>query len=169
MGQSVVQHSAVGGIMLTYHNILTESEKQDICNWHYTGNYAIYNLPAYDSLVSSQQGIANPANAGNYYAFYDKDIFVGYINLIQRNNKFSVGIAVRPDLCSQGYGRQMLLLCDGIAAAICPGKPLGLQVRSWNKRAIKCYQNAGYVITGDEYELTTPSGKGMFYRMIKQV
>ena len=52
MGQSVVQHSAVGGIMLTYHNILTESEKQDICSWQYTGQYAIYNLPAYDGLVS---------------------------------------------------------------------------------------------------------------------
>ena len=30
---------------------------------------------------------------------------------------------------------------------------------SWNRRAIRCYEKAGFVISGDEYEMTTPSGK----------
>lgn len=148
--------------MLTFHNILTEAEKEEIFSWKYPGEYAIYNI-----APDKKSGIYNRENSGNYYAFYDNNIFVGYINLIERNNKFSVGIAVKPQLCGQGYGTQMLKICCDIAYNINSCKPLGLQVRSWNKRAIRCYEKAGFAITGDEYELTTPSGKGMFYRMVR--
>ena len=148
--------------MLTFHNVLTEEEKAQICQWQYHGEYAIYNVKP-----NGKTGIYNPENQTNYYAFYDDDVFVGYINLIERNNKFSIGIAVKPQLCGNGYGTQMLKICCEIACSINPVKPLGLQVRSWNRRAIHCYEKTGFVISGDEYELTTPSGKGMFYRMVK--
>lgn len=147
--------------MLTFHKILTPQEKEQICRWQYPGEYAIYNVKP-----NEKSGIYNPENITNYYAFYDSDVFVGYINLMERNNKFSVGIAVNPALCGKGYGTQMLKICCETAYGINPDKPLGLQVRTWNKRAIRCYEKAGFVITGDEYELTTPSGKGMFYRMM---
>lgn len=148
--------------MLTFHNTLTEYEKMQICRWQYPGEYAIYNVKP-----TEKSGIFNPDNARNYYAFYDGDIFVGYVNLIERNNKFSIGIAVKPQLCNKGYGTQMLEICCDIARSLNPDKPLGLQVRTWNSRAIRCYEKAGFVIAGDEYELTTPSGKGIFYRMVK--
>ncbi len=154
--------------MLTYHNILTEKEKQEICSWKYDGEYAIYNLPPQQQLAENMQGIYNPANAANYYAFYDGDIFIGYINLIERNTKFSVGISVKPDMCGKGYGRQMLEICTTIAKQISQEKPVGLQVRTWNRRAINCYKKAGFEIVGEEYQLTTPGGKGMFYRMVRE-
>lgn len=148
--------------MLSFHNILTQQEKTRICLWQYPDEYAIYNVHP-----NEKSGTHNPENTANYYAFYDGDIFVGYINLIERNNKFSVGIAVKPDLCGKGYGTRMLKICCDIAGNINPHKPIGLQVRAWNRRAIRCYEKAGFVIEGSEYELTTPGGKGMFYRMIK--
>lgn len=74
--------------MLTFHNILSEEEKQEICNWKYEDEYSIYNLPPLQQLKDNSQGIFNPENTGNYYAFYDGDIFVGYVNLVERNNKF---------------------------------------------------------------------------------
>ncbi len=46
-------------------------------------------------------------------------------------------------------------------------KPLYLGVRTWNKRAINCYQSVGFVIDGDSFELTTLIGRGEFYRMVK--
>ncbi len=154
--------------MLTFHNILTENEKNEICNWKYDGKYAIYNLKPQTELINNKEGIYNPDNAENYYAFYENDLFVGYINMVERNNKFSIGIAVKPELCSKGYGRQMLTICSEIAGNITPGKPLGLQVRTWNKRAVRCYKKAGFVPDGQPYILTTPSGEGEFVRMVKR-
>ena len=150
---------------LTYRCGLTEEEKQQICSWKYPDEYSIYNLPNYDELTRKQSGFANPANQQNFYSFYENDVLIGYINLVERNNKFSVGIAVKPQLCSKGYGQQILKIAVDIARGK-NDKPLSLQVRSWNKRAINCYKKAGFEIDGDEYILNSPLGEGKFYRMI---
>ena len=150
---------------LIYHCGLTEDEKKQLCSWKYPDEYAIYNLSPYEELIAKKSGFANPENQENFYAFYDNDILVGYINLIERNNKFSVGIAVNPQLCSKGYGQQILKTAVEIAGEK-SDKPMGLQVRSWNKRAINCYKKAGFEIEGDEYTLNTPLGEGKFYKMI---
>ncbi len=154
--------------MLTFHNILTENEKEEICSWKYDGKYAIYNLKQQSELIHNKEGIYNPENTENYYAFYENDLFIGYINLVERNNKFSIGIAIKPEFCSKGYGQQILTICSEIASNITPGKPLGLQVRTWNKRAVRCYEKAGFVPDGQPYILTTPSGEGEFVRMVKR-
>ena len=155
--------------MLNFHNCLTDDEKTIVSCWKYDGEYAIYNLPPQDKQKKEQKGIYNPDNQYNYYAFYDGDAFVGYINLIERQNKFSVGIAVAPDKCGRGYGTQMLNICAEIAEDINPSKTLGLQVRCWNSRAIRCYTKAGFKIIGEKYTMVTPSGEAEFYRMIKNI
>lgn len=48
------------------------------------------------------------------------------------------------------------------------GKPLCLEVRTWNKRAIRCCQKSGFVINGEAHEMETLSGKSMFYQMSRK-
>ena len=48
-----------------------------------------------------------------------------------------------------------------------PNKPLYLEVRTWNERAIACYQKAGFVVEGDGFTQKTYDGEGTFYRMIR--
>ena len=151
---------------LLYHQILTDEEKREICTWKYPDEYSIYNSTPYDELKQKNSSFMNEANQQNFYAFYDSDIFVGYINLIERANKFSLGIAVKPELCSKGYGQKIIKIALEISNIQNSNKPVGLQVRSWNKRAINCYRKAGFEIEGEEYSLTTPLGEGNFYRMI---
>ena len=55
-----------------------------------------------------------------------------------------------------------------ISKKLYPDKPLYLEVRTWNIRAVKCYQKAGFRIDGQAYELTTGIGTGTFYRMIRE-
>lgn len=45
-----------------------------------------------------------------------------------------------------------------------PNKSIVLEVRAWNKRAIKCYQSQGFKII-EIKEIETPSGVGEFYVM----
>ena len=47
-------------------------------------------------------------------------------------------------------------------------KTMFREVRTWNIRAVKCYQKAGFRIDGQAYELTTGIGTGTFYRMIRE-
>ncbi len=48
------------------------------------------------------------------------------------------------------------------------GTKVYLEVCTWNIRAVKCYQKAGFRIDGQAYELTTGIGTGTFYRMIRE-
>lgn len=66
------------------------------------------------------------------------------------------------------YGQRMLLITYEISKKLYPDKPLYLEVRTWNIRAVKCYQKAGFRIDGQAYELTTGIGTGTFYRMIRE-
>ena len=82
--------------------------------------------------------------------------------------KITIGLGVRPELCGKHYGTTILkLVCEEVEKQY-PGRLLCLYVRSWNQRAIKCYQNVGFRIEGTEFEMSTPAGKGMFYRMVRR-
>lgn len=154
-------------IELTLHShILNEAEKREICAWRYDGAYAVYNLPPYEEMKRKKMGFLNPQSAGNYRAWYDGDLMVGFTNLLEEETEVFVGIGVSPGLCGKGYGQAILREASAISARLYPGKPLYLQVRTWNNRAVSCYRKAGFRIDGEPFEQTTGVGPGMFYRMV---
>ena len=154
------------GYKLNNH-ILTDAEKREICSWKYSDDYAIYNLPSYEVMKEKQIGFFNPAREQNYRAFYDEDFLVGFVNIKEEEAEVFVGIGVKPELCSKGYGQRILHETYRISKELHPNKPLYLEVRTWNERAIHCYQKAGFEIVGEPFEQRTGSGVGTFYRMIK--
>lgn len=79
-----------------------------------------------------------------------------------------IGIGVNPNLCNCGYGNTILLLAYEISKELYPSKPLYLEVRTWNKRAIRCYEKSGFKIEGKSFEQTTSLGKAELYRMVKK-
>ncbi len=147
--------------------LLTDEDKKEICSWKYEGEYAIYNLPSYEQLKNAQSGFMNPQKEHQYRVFLIDNKVIGYINLAEKDTEVFVGIGVHPEFCNKGYGKEILREAVSISAELYPHKILCLEVRSWNKRAIKCYQSAGFTIDGEAYEKITPIGKGEFYRMIK--
>ena len=149
--------------MLQYH-LTTESEKAEISAWRYPGDYAIYDLPPYAGVVGTGRGLDNPKN--RFYTFYDGARPVGFVNLADGPEEVFLGIGAAPDCCGQGYGRAMLAETCRIAETLFPGKPLYLEVRTWNERAVRCYQAAGFRIDGPAFRQTTPIGEGEFYRMV---
>ena len=152
---------------LKYRN-LTEADKRQICAWQYPGAYQIYNLPSYDTMKARQSGFMNPQNQKNYFAFLDGDVLVGFVNLEEEAAEVSIGIGVAPVLCGKQYGRRILEEACHISKRLYPQKPLYLEVRTWNLRAITCYQRAGFRIDGEPYELTTGIGPGTFIRIVRE-
>lgn len=62
----------------------------------------------------------------------------------------------------------MLAIAYELSKTAYPEKPLYLEVRSWNTRAITCYEKAGFRIDGQAYTLTAGIGTGTFFRMVKE-
>ena len=151
--------------MLEHHKT-TEEEKRRICEWKYDGEYAIYNSLPYEEQVRKRRGFANPRN--NFYSFCDDGKLIGYINLIEEASEVFYGIGIDPAYCNQGYGQKITEASRALSHELYPGKPLYLEVRTWNTRAVRCYEKAGFHIVGDPFEQTTPSGKGTFYRMVAE-
>lgn len=152
---------------LTYR-YLTEADKREICGWHYEGEYAIYDLPSYEEMKEAKSGFLNPEREKNFRVFLDGETIVGFVNILEEEREVFIGIGAAPDLCGRGYGRRMLLEAYRISKELYPEKPLYLEVRSWNSRAVKCYQNAGFMIDGEAFQQETHLGMGTFYRMVRE-
>lgn len=151
--------------MITYH-IMTEAEKEEIAAWNYTGDYAIYNMPSYQEQLQNGIGFGNPMCKNNYYAYYDGNQLIGFTNILEEPKEIFIGIGVAPNICGHGYGQKMLQIAQTISKNLYPAKPLYLEVRTWNQRAITCYQKAGFTIDGDAFTEETMLGTGHFYRMV---
>ena len=148
--------------MLTFHNT-TEEEKYSICEGQYDGEYAIYNNLPYEEQIKTHRGFANGKN--NFYSFYDDTQLVGYINLFDDETTVIFGIGVHPAYCNQGYGQEICKKAFELSKQLYPEKPVSLEVRTWNMRAVRCYQKAGFHIIGEPIKKTTPIGEGLFFRM----
>ena len=148
--------------MLELHKT-TEEEKYAICEWKYNGEYAIYNNISYKEQVKAYRGFANPKN--NFYSFSDGKQLIGYINLIENETDVLFGVGVAPAFCNQGYGQMICKTAIELSHQLYPGKPICLQVRTWNTRAVRCYEKAGFHIVGKPVKKATPIGEGLFYYM----
>ena len=146
---------------------LTEGDKREICGWDYQGEYAIYNLPSYEEMEAKEQGFLNPRQEKNYRGFFEDDTLVGFVNLLEKPTEIFLGVGVCPALCGKGYGQEIVRQAYGLSKELHPTKPLYLEVRFWNTRAIRCYERAGFRIDGEPFERITSIGKGRFYRMVR--
>ena len=147
---------------------LDERDKREICAWHYPGEYAVYDLPPYEELSREKQGFCDPDRAGDYLAFREGGTLLGYVHLKEKEETVVIGIGLRPEECGKGRGGELLTVACAVARERFPGKELSLVVRTWNTRAVKCYEKAGFHIVGEAFELTTPAGVGEFYKMVKE-
>ena len=44
----------------------------------------------------------------------------------------------------------------------------GIPGRTWNTRAVRCYEKAGFRVVGEPVKRVTLSGEGTFYHMVRE-
>ena len=125
---------------------------------------SIFNTRLYEEDRKKGVGFAHPGFIG--FSFYDRDALIGFTCLYEEDREIMIGIGVAPEYCGRGYGREMLETTCGLSEKMFPGKPLYLEVRTWNARAVRCYEKAGFVIDGEPFTQRTGLGEGTFYRMM---
>lgn len=143
---------------------MTDGAAREISAWVYGGEYAIYSESSYEEKAASGSAILDPEKRRQFTCFYLEDALAGYIRLRDEGERVIFGIGLRPDLCGLGYGQRITRQAIALSREEHPGKPLYLTVRSWNGRAIRCYEKAGFRKTGEQ-DLVTPLGPGRFVVM----
>ncbi|MBQ8658477.1 MAG: GNAT family N-acetyltransferase [Clostridia bacterium] len=148
---------------------LSEKDKRTICSWRYEGAYAVYNLPSFEELKKREQSFMNCTKESGYRAFYLRGQLIGYSNIRREDNGVYIGVGVAPKLCGRGYGQQIVNATVELARREYRSGIFYLEVRSWNVRAIKCYEKCGFQIVGDLYFKEISDEKISFYRMQKSL
>lgn len=135
-----------------------------VCGWKYPFPYEIYNLPDCEKMKISGIGFADKGKMKNFKGVVFKNSFIGFFNLINEEDEVFLGIGMAPEFCSLGLGSKVLLLALRESEKLWGRKPIYLEVRDWNIRAIKCYLKAGFEICGKK-ETKTYAGEGCFLQM----
>lgn len=143
----------------------SESNAVELCRWIYKKPYDIYNCPDWDTVKYQNWGMSNPdIRKKEFSAVYLQEEFVGFFRLVNQGDSIMVGLGLHPDFCGRGYGENLLELMKIHAKNLYENLPLRLEVRSFNIRAIKCYQKLGFSEIA-QYVKQTPSGSGNFVLM----
>jgi ribosomal-protein-alanine N-acetyltransferase len=123
---------------------MSEEEAQEIARWRYVPPYDFY-----DS-VSDPDDLAellDPLRRGDDYfsAFDEKGALVGLFQFKRDGKVVEVGLSLRPDLTGKGLGHGFLLAGLDFARRSFSPNIFRLSVATFNERAIKVYEGAGFV------------------------
>lgn len=122
---------------------MTESDAARIAGWHYGGIYSFYDM---DQDPDDLAELLDPANWENLYrsVLDEQGELIGFFCFQAEGDTVEVGLGLRPDLTGQGLGRAFLEA--GLAYAAAEYRPVAfrLAVATFNERAIRLYEQAGF-------------------------
>ena len=156
----------IRGISMNLNPIkFTEELAKEITTWKYEGDYSIYNLPSWDEIINKQISLCKKEKRENFIGYADsKNNLVGFVNLLDEGQSVFFGIGIKPEYCGIGIGKQIISMALDECKRRYPSKPIILEVRSWNKRAIRCYESQGFRVI-DSIVQETYLGTGEFFIM----
>lgn len=136
---------------------LSINNAKEICEWKYENEYSIYNYPNWEFVVKNNWALYSKPN--EFKAIYLNNEFIAYYRLVNKEEHIIIGLGIKPSLCGQGLGHNIVELIKKNTTGI-----LRLEVREFNKRAIKCYESCGFKII-DKYFKKTLIGDDNFILM----
>ncbi|MGL5576702.1 MAG: GNAT family N-acetyltransferase, partial [Sarcina sp.] len=124
-----------------YLDIMNEIQAKEICGWEYDGVYSDYNMGAWESCVKSNSDItfADKREEEFLSVFNQENELLGFIRMSVIQTLSIIGIGLKPNLCGQGKGGDILKLAIEKSKERYPSKRIVLMVKPFNERGIKCY------------------------------
>lgn len=149
------------------------NEAKQISKWIYKEPYSIYSMDGSDNCIDE---LLN----GTYFSASDEENnLIGYYCFgesaqVPVGNQFGaynckdiidIGLGINPNLCGQGLGLKFFNSGLDYARNNLSAKRFRLTVATFNQRAIKVYQKAGFE-KSNSFERITKTGKIDFWVMI---
>lgn len=138
---------------------MTEEDARCICEWRYPSPYDRYRWPKWDQMVREEKEFADPGiRATQYLSVCGPDgRLAAYVQLFPLDRTTRIGLGLRPDLCGRGLGGEVIRLAVQESLRRRPDAEIDLEVETWNLRAIKAYEKAGFV-AADAYSKRASHG-----------
>ncbi|MFD0712944.1 GNAT family N-acetyltransferase [Paenibacillus sp. GCM10027626] len=146
---------------------LDEHLAEQLCSWQYEPPYNFYNWTDWPQMQKNGREFGDPAiRAHQYAAVLDAEgAFVGFAQFFPLLGVTRLGLGMRPDLCGQKNGLPFLQAIVQEARRRAPKDEIDLEVHTWNYRAIRAYEKAGFRIT-DTYERPVGHGTEQVHCMV---
>lgn len=131
---------------------MTRDLAEEILQWQYEAPYELYNNELTDEsqkelMNGSYIAVVNENNQLTGYYCTGKSAIVpaGSEYGAYNENMIDIGLGLKPELTGAGRGRSFLtFILQNIETTNKESLPLRLTVASFNKRAIKLYENVGF-------------------------
>ena len=78
--------------------------------------------------------------------------FLSFFHIMDRAGHVELGVGMKPELCGQGRGRMLMALALAKILETRGCTTVKLAVRTFNTRAVRCYERAGFTIIDTRYE-----------------
>src|SRR6056297_1768749 len=119
---------------------MTEEYAKKICTWKYKKEYAVYNLPDYNTVEENKWGLSiKEKRDAEFVAVVQNNELIAYGRITTNSKKIIIGVGLRPKSCGKGYGKDIMKILIEECKKRYPEHKVTLKVRTFNKRAIKCY------------------------------
>ncbi|MFD1019714.1 GNAT family N-acetyltransferase [Thalassobacillus hwangdonensis] len=136
--------------------VMTQQEAEEIAHqWHYDGDYAFYDMEAdEEDLV---EFLDSEKRGDTTFSVYEGNDLIGFFAVHADVGSFDIGLGLRPDLTGGGRGQTFLKEgMDFVQTEFSPAR-VALSVATFNQRAIRVYQKAGFVDKGTFMQATNGS------------
>lgn len=145
---------------------MVQEEAREISNWRYEPPYDFYDAT---SDPDDLRELLDPERRKDAYfsAFDEEGNLVGFFQLEAQGETVDVGLGLRPDLTGVGLGLDYLLAGIDFARERFSPARFTLAVATFNERAIRAYERAGFR-RGDVYTHETNGGEFLFLSMARE-
>jgi [ribosomal protein S18]-alanine N-acetyltransferase len=122
---------------------MTQDYPQAIVGWHYEAPYSFYDMDAdADDLREFLDAASWPET---YFAALDeRGDLVGFFSFKKEAYVLEIGLGLRPDLTGQGIGLAFVQAGLAFARERFAHRSFRLRVATFNQRAIRVYERAGF-------------------------
>ncbi|SFF34996.1 Protein N-acetyltransferase, RimJ/RimL family [Paenibacillus catalpae] len=144
-------------------------QARQICEWQYDPPYDLYRWPSWDTMQKDEIEFGDPVLRCTQYAAVVNRVqeLIGFAQFFPLVGVTRLGLGLHPALCSKGIGTDFTRLLVREAVRRAPQNSIDLEVLTWNNRAIRAYERAGFIID-DTYVRQTPDGPAEFHCMVYQ-
>ena len=146
--------------------LMSDEDAREISRWHYEPPYDFYDATSdHDDL---QELLDPERRKDSYFSVRDESgALVGFFQFEREGKTVDVGLGMRPDLTGKGLGVGYLLAGLDFARERFSPERFTLSVTTFNERAIRAYERAGFE-RGRMYTHHTNGGEYLFLSMARE-
>ena len=146
--------------------LMSDEEAREISRWHYDPPYDVYDAT---SDKDDLEELLDPERRRDaYFSVFDESgDLVGFFQFEREGRTVDVGLGMRPDLTGKGLGVEYVLAGLQFARERFAPERFTLSVTTFNERAIRVYERAGFE-RGHVYTHHTNGGEYLFLAMARE-